>query len=130
MVHLGDEVEELVLGVLRSGMIAQGPLVQRLEEEFAALIGVEHVVAVIVLVVGSGMDQAHAGEEHPRLIGVGIDRISVEDASGRRSGERGQDRRGHRRRDDAPDRSRHGASHGITAGTALLMNVSSSSRTA
>ena len=46
MVHLGDEVEELVLGVLRSGMIAQGPLVQRLEEEFAALIGVEHVVAV------------------------------------------------------------------------------------
>jgi len=46
MVHLGDEVEELVLGVLRSGMIAQGPLVQRLEEQFAEMIGVEHVVAV------------------------------------------------------------------------------------
>jgi hypothetical protein len=91
---------------------------------------VEHVVAVTVLVVRSGIDQAHAGEEHPRLIGVGIDRISVEDASGRRSGERDQDRRGHRRREHAPNRSRHGASHGITAGTALLMNVSSSSRTA
>ena len=46
VVRLGDEVEDLVLGVLRSGMIAQGPLVQRLEDEFAAMIGVEHVVAV------------------------------------------------------------------------------------
>lgn len=45
-VRLGSEVEELVLSVLRSGMIAQGPLVKRLEDEFAALIGVDHVVAV------------------------------------------------------------------------------------
>src|SRR3954469_19285516 len=46
MVRLGDEVEDLVLSVLRSGMIAQGPLVQRLEEHFAELVGVKHVVAV------------------------------------------------------------------------------------
>jgi perosamine synthetase len=45
-VRLGDDVEALVLSVLRSGMIAQGPLVKRLEEEFAALIGVDQVVAV------------------------------------------------------------------------------------
>ena len=40
------DVEELVLSVIRSGNIAQGPLVKRLEDEFAELIGVEHVVAV------------------------------------------------------------------------------------
>ena len=45
-VRLDAEVEELVLSVLRSGIIAQGPLVKRLEEEFAELIGVDHVVAV------------------------------------------------------------------------------------
>ena len=45
-VCLGTDVEELVLGVIRSGIIAQGPMVKRLEEEFAALIGVDHVVAV------------------------------------------------------------------------------------
>ncbi|MEO8267124.1 MAG: DegT/DnrJ/EryC1/StrS family aminotransferase [Ilumatobacteraceae bacterium] len=45
-VRLGVEVEELVLSVLRSGIIAQGPLVKRLEDEFAELIGVDHVVAV------------------------------------------------------------------------------------
>ncbi|MEP7112243.1 MAG: DegT/DnrJ/EryC1/StrS family aminotransferase [Ilumatobacteraceae bacterium] len=45
-VRLGQDVEALVLGVLRTGMIAQGPLVRRLEVEFAALIGVDHVVAV------------------------------------------------------------------------------------
>ncbi len=45
-VRLGAEVEKLVLGVLRSGMIAQGLLVKRLEDEFAELIGVDHVVAV------------------------------------------------------------------------------------
>lgn len=32
--------------VLRSGMIAQGPMVQRLETEFAMITGVDHVVAV------------------------------------------------------------------------------------
>jgi dTDP-4-amino-4,6-dideoxygalactose transaminase len=38
--------EELVLQVLRSGMLAQGPMVQRFEQEFAALLGVRHAVAV------------------------------------------------------------------------------------
>lgn len=45
-VCLGTDVEELVLGVIRSGNIAQGPLVGRLETEFASIIGVDHVVAV------------------------------------------------------------------------------------
>lgn len=45
-VRLGSAVEDLVLDVLRSGNIAQGPLVKRLEDEFAVLIGVDHVVAV------------------------------------------------------------------------------------
>src|SRR4051812_19441463 len=46
VVQLGAEVEELVLQVVRSGMLAQGPMVQRLEAEFGELIGAEHVVAV------------------------------------------------------------------------------------
>jgi dTDP-4-amino-4,6-dideoxygalactose transaminase len=46
VVRLGPEVEQLVLEVIRSGVIAQGPMVKRLEDEFARLIGVEHVVAV------------------------------------------------------------------------------------
>ena len=45
-VQLGPEVEELVASVLRSGIIAQGPMVARLENEFAEMIGVRHVVAV------------------------------------------------------------------------------------
>ncbi len=45
-VRLGAEVEELVLSVLRSGNLAQGALVKQLEDEFAAMIGVDHVVAV------------------------------------------------------------------------------------
>jgi len=45
-VQLGPDVEELVLTVLRSGIIAQGPMVARLEREFAEMIGVRHVVAV------------------------------------------------------------------------------------
>ena len=45
-VCLDSGVEQLVLSVIRSGNIAQGPLVKRLEDEFAELIGVEHVVAV------------------------------------------------------------------------------------
>ncbi|MEP7204098.1 MAG: DegT/DnrJ/EryC1/StrS family aminotransferase [Ilumatobacteraceae bacterium] len=36
----------MVLEVLRSGVIAQGPVVKRLEDEFASLSGVKHVVAV------------------------------------------------------------------------------------
>jgi perosamine synthetase len=45
-VCLGRDVEDLVLSVIRSGNIAQGPFVKQLEEEFAELIGVGHVVAV------------------------------------------------------------------------------------
>ena len=45
-VSLGSAVEDLVIAVLRSGIIAQGPMVKRLEDEFSALIGVDHVVAV------------------------------------------------------------------------------------
>lgn len=45
-VELGPDVEALVIDVLRSGQVAQGPLVARFEEEFAALCGVPHAVAV------------------------------------------------------------------------------------
>lgn len=45
-VNLGREVEELVLEVLRSGTIAQGPRVAELEARFATLNGSQHVVAV------------------------------------------------------------------------------------
>jgi perosamine synthetase len=38
--------EPLVLEVLRSGAIAQGPMVARLEREFAEAIGVKHCIAV------------------------------------------------------------------------------------
>ena len=40
------EAEQLVLDVLRSGRIAQGPMVARLEAGFAALCGVDHAIAV------------------------------------------------------------------------------------
>jgi perosamine synthetase len=45
-VRLGPEVEQIVLQVIRSGVIAQGPLVRQLEEQFAALSGAKHAVAV------------------------------------------------------------------------------------
>ncbi len=45
-VRLGAEEEALVLEVLRSGMLAQGPMVERLERDFARLVGVPHAVAV------------------------------------------------------------------------------------
>jgi perosamine synthetase len=41
-----SESEPYVLEVLRSGCIAQGPMVKRFEERFAELCGVEHAVAV------------------------------------------------------------------------------------
>ncbi|MDW8403572.1 DegT/DnrJ/EryC1/StrS family aminotransferase [Chloroflexus sp.] len=44
---IGREEEEAVLAVLRSGMIAQGPEVERFETEFAALCGTRHAVAVM-----------------------------------------------------------------------------------
>lgn len=42
---IGDEEKRAVLDVLDSGMIAQGPRVRALEEEFAAMCGVNHAVA-------------------------------------------------------------------------------------
>jgi perosamine synthetase len=45
-VVLGPEVEALVLEVLRSGHLAQGPMVERLENTFRAISGTKHAVAV------------------------------------------------------------------------------------
>ncbi|SNS01886.1 dTDP-4-amino-4,6-dideoxygalactose transaminase [Geodermatophilus pulveris] len=45
-VDVGPEEEALVLEVLRSGRLAQGPKVEQLEREFAAAHDVEHAVAV------------------------------------------------------------------------------------
>lgn len=45
-VALGDDVEQLVVAVLRSGHLVQGPMVAQLEAEFATLCGVNHAVAV------------------------------------------------------------------------------------
>jgi len=46
VVEFGSEEEALVLEVLRSGNVAQGPMVARLEADFADLIGVKHAIAV------------------------------------------------------------------------------------
>jgi dTDP-4-amino-4,6-dideoxygalactose transaminase len=45
-VEIGPEEEQLVLEVLRSGRLAQGPMVERLEAAFTALVGTRHAVAV------------------------------------------------------------------------------------
>lgn len=45
-VALGPEEERLVLEVLRSGRLAQGPMVERLEDAFRDLCGVREAVAV------------------------------------------------------------------------------------
>ena len=45
-VAFGPEEEELVLQVMRSGQLAQGPMVAQLEQAFAPVAGCEHVVAV------------------------------------------------------------------------------------
>jgi perosamine synthetase len=45
-VSIGTEEEELVLQVLRSGRLAQGPMVERLEADFREWADAEHVVAV------------------------------------------------------------------------------------
>lgn len=44
--HLGPEVESLVVEVLRSGRLAQGPMVARFEQLCAAMAGTAHAVAV------------------------------------------------------------------------------------
>ncbi|WP_416959411.1 DegT/DnrJ/EryC1/StrS family aminotransferase [Streptomyces sp. Agncl-13] len=41
-----QDAEPLVLEVLRSGQITQGPMVERLEQAVAEIVGVEHAVAV------------------------------------------------------------------------------------
>lgn len=46
VVEFGPEEERLVLEVLRSGRVAQGPLVAEFERRFAELTGVRHAVAV------------------------------------------------------------------------------------
>jgi perosamine synthetase len=43
---VGEEAEQLVLEVLRSGHLAQGPMVERLEVAFAEMCGVRYAVAV------------------------------------------------------------------------------------
>lgn len=45
-VDLPDGTEDLVLEVLRSGHLAQGPMVERLESQFAEMTGAAHAVAV------------------------------------------------------------------------------------
>jgi perosamine synthetase len=45
-VVVGEEEERLVIAVLRSGQLAQGPMVARMEMEFAAMCGVRHAIAV------------------------------------------------------------------------------------
>ncbi|MFC9559111.1 DegT/DnrJ/EryC1/StrS family aminotransferase [Agromyces sp. NPDC056965] len=46
VVEFGEDAERLVLEVLRSGNIAQGPLVKQFEERFAEMVGVKHAIAV------------------------------------------------------------------------------------
>lgn len=46
VVRLDEDAERLAIEVIRSGMIAQGPMVRRFEEAFAELVGVRHAVAV------------------------------------------------------------------------------------
>src|SRR4051794_16756671 len=45
-VQLDDRVEALVLAVLRSGQLAQGPMVEAFEAAVAQIVGVQHAVAV------------------------------------------------------------------------------------
>ena len=54
--ELGAREEELVLEVLRSGRLSLGPLGERFEREFAALLGVDDAVAV-----SSGTTALHLG---------------------------------------------------------------------
>jgi perosamine synthetase len=46
VVDIGSEEEAMVVEVLRSGRLAQGPMVEQLEREFASIHGVDHAVAV------------------------------------------------------------------------------------
>ena len=44
--QLGEEERDAVWEVMRSGLLAQGARVRELEERFAAMVGVDHAVAV------------------------------------------------------------------------------------
>jgi perosamine synthetase len=44
-VRLGEEEEKLVIEVLRSGRLSQGPMVERFESEVSALVGTKHAIA-------------------------------------------------------------------------------------
>lgn len=44
--QIGEEERQAVLAVLESGQLAQGPVVEAFEHEFAAWCGVEHAIAV------------------------------------------------------------------------------------
>ena len=60
--YIGEEEIAGVVAVLRSGQLAQGPIVAEFEREFAEIIGVRHAVAV-----NSGTAANHCG-----LAGLGI----------------------------------------------------------
>ncbi|TFC34543.1 DegT/DnrJ/EryC1/StrS family aminotransferase [Cryobacterium sp. TMT2-42-4] len=45
-VQFGEEEQALVMEVLRSGAVAQGPMVAKLENRFAELFGIPHAIAV------------------------------------------------------------------------------------
>ena len=60
---IGQREEELVLEVLRSGMLSLGPVGRRFEEDFAAYVGTRHAAAV-----SSGTAGLHLAV---RLAGVG-----------------------------------------------------------
>ncbi|MGI9608704.1 MAG: DegT/DnrJ/EryC1/StrS family aminotransferase [Acidimicrobiia bacterium] len=59
---IGEEEIDAVAEVLRSGMLASGERVARFEEEFAAIAGTDHAVAV-----GSGTAALHVG-----LVAMGV----------------------------------------------------------
>lgn len=67
VVKIGEEEEALVLQVLRSGMLAQGAMVQRFEELCCAMTGAQHAVAVnngtTALVVALEALQLQPGDE-------------------------------------------------------------------
>ena len=66
-VHFGQEIEDAVLQVLRSGMLAQGPVVGELERLFAEVCGVPHAVAVnngtTALVLSLELQDLQPGDE-------------------------------------------------------------------
>lgn len=65
--QLGAEVEELVLAVLRSGHLAQGPMVERFEALCSDMAGTAHAVAVtngtVALEAALELSNVRAGDE-------------------------------------------------------------------